>query len=292
MQKDFLSRIVATILFSMVSLGTYAETGINSDQAHPFVITGVVVNSGASKMIGRFVAYLSQESGYPMRPVFVSTYSELSSLLREHPYAVGWTCGAPFVEDNTRDGQQLLGVPLLNGKPLYDSLVIRARGREEQSLADFGDQVFAYSDPRSNSGLLVPSYSLAQQGTDIRKHFRLLLHAGNHERSIIALLNGMADVAAIDEYVWIEYVKNHPRAGELLEVIERIGPYPFTPLVAGQSVPPATVDRLRASLTGMQNSSRGKKFLEEFGFDGFVEQPVSFYQPIEDMMEVLNWPLD
>lgn len=281
-------RPVVAVLLGFLLLNAHA----GPESAHPFVISGVVINSGASKLLDRFVAHLSRESGYRMQPVFVSTYSELSTLLRNDPGAVGWTCGAPFVEDHIKDRQQLISVPLFNGKPLYYSLIMRAVGRPEQSLADFHDKVFAYSDPRSNSGFLAPSYLLEQQGIDIHKHFHLLLHAGNHERSIEALLNGLADVAAIDEYVWVEYLKVHPQASQSLQVIEHIGPYPFTPLVAGAAVSAQVVERLQASLRNMPESLRGKKLLRELGFDGFVEQPVSFYQPIKSMMEAMKWPLE
>ncbi len=290
-RENALSRIIVVILIGMVTI-IHARADTDTGSSHPFVISGVVINSGASKTLNDFVAYLSQQSDYPMQPVFVSTYEELSLLLRKHPNAIGWTCGAPFVEDSIKDGQQLIGVPLLKGKPMYYSLVIRARGRKEQSLADFGGQVLAYSDPRSNSGFLAPTYSLAQQDIDIRKHFRLLLHAGNHERSIESLLSGMADVAAVDEYVWIEYIKNHPQAGESLEVIAKMGPYPFTPVVAGKTVSRKTINRLLTSLEKMPDTPSGKIFLQEFGLDGFVERPASFYQPIQNMIEKLNWPLE
>lgn len=269
---------IAVLLFSP-SPDSQADT----DSRHPFVITGVVVNSGASRLLNNFVTYLSQESGYPMQAIFVDSYNELSKLLRDHPEAIGWTCGAPFIEDNIKDGQQLVSIPLLNGKPLYYSLIVRAVGRPERTLSDFGGQVLAYSDPRSNSGFLAPSYRLKQQNIDIRKHFRLLLHVGNHERSIESLINGLADVAAIDEYVWIEYSKIHPDINNSLEVIERIGPYPFTPLVAGKSVSAHVVERLRKSLENMPKSRRGQQLLSNFGLDGFVQQPVSFYQPIQNM---------
>ena len=282
--------ILVAALFLCIPLSE-PLAGTESGQ-HPFVVSGVVVNSGASKLFDSFVGYLSAESGYPMRPVFVDSYSELSILLRDHPDAVGWTCGAPFVEDNIKDGQQLVSIPLFNGKPFYHSLIMCPVGRPENSLAEFKGQVFVYSDPRSNSGFLSPSYRLEQQNIDIMKHFRVMVHAGNHERSIDALLNGLADVAAIDEYVWVEYSKAHPQVVNKLKVIERNGPYPFTPLVAGTGVPASVVGHLRDALRNMPRSSTGQHLLQSFGLDGFVEQPVGFYRPIQDMMNTMNWPLE
>ncbi len=209
---------------------------------HDFVITGVVLNSGNARLVEQFVELLGKRSGYRMRARFVSSYDDLSDVLRKQPDAIGWTCGAPFVQDRRRDGQQLVSVPLFKGQPLYDSLILTRKGRREKTLADFRGQILAYSDPRSNSGFIAPAYRLKKQGIDMKKHFRLLLHTGNHERSIRALLNGLADVAAVDEYVWVAWRRNNPQKARKLTVLERIGPSPSPRLwPARQSTNPPSV---------------------------------------------------
>jgi len=258
---------------------------------HDFVVSGVIINSGNTNLIERFTQYLSVKSGYPLQPVFASSYQDLSNTLRDNPDAIGWTCGAPYVQDHALDKQQLLSVPLLNGKPLYYSVIVTRKGRPEKSLADFSQQILAYSDPRSNSGFVAPAYLLKKQGIDIETHFRLLLNAGNHERSIAALLNGLADVAAIDEYVWVEYLRKFPQTEQSLHIIDRIGPFPFTPIVAGRSVPRDTIDKLNLALTSMSADKKGRKLLDEFGLDGFVNKQNNFYDGIKAMLTALGWRL-
>lgn len=262
--------------------------GAKSFEPVPFVISGVVVNSGSSELVNRFVQTLSSESAYPMKPLYVKSYAELSEVLRDNPVALGWTCGAPYVEDRIKDGQQLISVPLFNGKPLYSSLIISHKDDPRHSLADFKGKVFAYSDPRSNSGFLAPTYHLKLQGIDIKKHFRLLLHTGNHERSIEAMANGLADVAAIDEYVWVDYIKRHPDIADSLHEIERLGPFPFTPIVAGRQLDKKVIRRLQHTLDNMKNTKQGKKILDAFGFTGFVTKKPEFYQPIQNMLKNIN----
>ena len=258
------------------------------DEPVPFVISGVVVNSGSAKLVNRFVETLSVESGYPMKPVYVKSYAELSKILREKPNSIGWTCGAPYVQDRLKDGQQLISIPLFNNKPLYSSLIISHKEDPRKSLAEFKDKVFAYSDPRSNSGFVAPTYHLWSQGIDIKNHFRLLLHAGNHERSIEAMAHGLADVAAIDEYVWVDYIKQHPDTARSLHEIERLGPFPFTPIVAGRLVDKKIINNLQTILINLDKNKQGKLLLEAFGFDGFVIKEPEFYQPIQKMMETIN----
>jgi len=254
----------------------------------PFVVSGVIIDSDNGNLIERFTHYLSTKSGYPLQVAYVNEYSDLSRALRNNPKAVGWTCGAPYVQDSESSGQQLVAVPLFNNKPLYHSLIMARRDRSEKTLADFSDGVMAYSDPRSNSGFLSPKYTLHKQGININKHFRLLLRTGNHEGSINAVIHSLADVAAVDEYVWVAYLKKHPEANQQLQIIERMGPFPFTPIVTGDEVSAGDIDKLSSTLLGMKNDSEGQKLLAEFHLDGFVKKTPDFYQPIKDMLKEVN----
>ena len=285
-------RLIGGLCLCLLMGSAQAHSRHDSRLIHPFIVSGVILNSDNAGRIEAFAKILGEAAGYPLQVRFVDSYDALSTALRTDPDAIGWTCSAPFVEDHHRDGQQLVTVPLLRGQPNYYSLVISRMGGAEKSLLDFRGKVLAYSDRRSNSGYVAPAYALKQAGFDMQNYFRLLLHAGNHERSIEAVANGLADVAAVDEYVWIEYLKRHPDTGQQLHQIERLGPFPFTPIVAGKAVDRATLKRLQQTLGGLAHKPAGKALLDDLGLDGFVTRDKDFYRPIEDMMRSLGWPRD
>ncbi|MDX8390561.1 MAG: PhnD/SsuA/transferrin family substrate-binding protein [Mariprofundaceae bacterium] len=257
-------------------------------ERNALVLSGVVLEQGNNPALSQFTKWLARKADYPLTTQFSGSYQDLSNSLREHPACLAWTCGVPFVEDHHQDGQQLVAVPLFNGKPTYRSLVMTHAGRTEKTLRDFKGQVFAYSDPRSNSGFVAPAYALKKQGISIHDHFRYLMHTGLHEHSLEALLSKQADVANIDEYVVVEYFKTHPGAKKKLVILERFGPFPFTPIVAGSQVSKETIKRLQQALTTMHLDSEGAEILKKFGMDGFVRKPVSFYKPIADMLDALK----
>ncbi|VAW60129.1 hypothetical protein MNBD_GAMMA08-1928 [hydrothermal vent metagenome] len=208
--------------------------------------------------------------------------------MRNDPHAIGWTCGAPYVQDHKMFKQQLVAVPTFNQRPTYYSIVLTRIDRSEKTLADFKDGVLAYSDPRSNSGFLSPKYTLFKKNINIEKHFRLLLNAGNHEGSIEALLNNLADVAAVDEYIWLAYIKDNPETKKRLHEIERIGPYPFTPIVANKNVSQANIKKITDTLINMKNDNQGKLILKKLALDSFVKKEHEFYTPISKMLEEVN----
>jgi len=262
---------------------------VHAESSTPsFVVSGVVLEQGNNTLLNQFTQWLAKKSSYPLNIQFTNSYQDLSQNLHNHPQNLAWTCGVPFVEDHVTDQQQLVAVPLFHGQPTYRSFVITTRGRSEKKLIDFKGQVFAYSDPRSNSGFIAPAYALKQQGIDIQTHFRFLMHTGLHEYSIEALLAGQADVANIDEYVVVEYFKAHPKAKKQLIILEKFGPFPFTPIVAGKKVTHQDVVRLQHTLTTMHQDPEGLRMLNLLGIDGFIVKPASFYQPILQMLEQLK----
>lgn len=253
---------------------------------HLFVASGVL--KADSQLVRDFAHYLAEQGSYPMKVLFAKDYAGLSDTLANNPYAIAWTCGAPYVEDHQKSGQQLLAVPLFKGKPSYHSMVISLRGRTEKSLRDFNNQVFVYSDLRSNSGYVAPHNNLIEQGIDTNNFFKIKINAHNHVGSIEAVLGGLADVAAVDEYVLVEYLKNNPMAAVELQVLEKMGPYPFTPIVSGNKVSLEAQQKLQQALLSMSTTVKGRSLLKKLGLDGFIIKKDDFYLPIREMLVQLR----
>ncbi len=275
------------IYITSVAVFFLMSSSLAMADSNRLLFSGVVLDKGSSTTLNNFTQWLSKKANYPLQSSYKESYQAITDTLKAHHQYLAWTCGAPFVQDHEKYAQKLVAVPLFHGQPTYSSLVITKSQRVETSLLDFKGEVFAYADLRSNSGFVVPSYALKKQGIDIRKHFRFLLHTGAHENSIVAVLNGLADVANVDEYIYVEYLKVHPEAKGKLKVVESFGPFPFTPIVAARGTSPDAIHRLQQVLLSMNQDQDGKRILEQLGLDGFVVKPVSFYQPIKDMLKVV-----
>ncbi len=277
-----------TLLLLLTS--TAAISPVSAAMAAPVSLdfSGVILDQGNNPLLEHFTRWLAKKADYPLTTTYAENYQAISDDLKQHPASLAWTCGAPFAEDHAADGQILVAVPLFHGKPTYHSITITRAGRTEKSLLDFKGQVLAYSDPRSNSGFVVPAFALHEHGIDIHKHFRLLLNTGLHEASIEAVLSGLADVANVDEYILVQYLAAHPQARGQLIRLKAYGPFPFTPIVAGSATPPEVVQRLQQALTGMADDPEGKQILDRLGLDGFVIRPAAFYQPIASMLQALK----
>ncbi|RMH13635.1 MAG: phosphate/phosphite/phosphonate ABC transporter substrate-binding protein, partial [Gammaproteobacteria bacterium] len=249
-------------------------------------------DSADATNLSRLVQWLSSESDYPMQIVYADSYADLSRILKEKPDSIGWTCGAPFVEDHSQTGQQLVAVPLFKGQPTYHSVIITNKFHSNsKGLVDFKGKVFAYSDPRSNSGYLVPTIELKKIHASPQSFFRMTLNAHSHEGSILYVAQGVADVAAVDEYV-LEYIfKRNPELKKKIRILESFGPFPFTPIVTGKAVSPSVLARIQQALTKMQDHHEGRLLLNELDLDGFVVKTPDFYRPIANMLRQVKPPV-
>lgn len=280
-------RILSLLLLLLLLFHKVIFAAQDTPKEHLFIVSGVIVNSESSKKIAHFINMIAQKSGYLLKPFYVDSYTRLSKVLRENPDALAWTCGVPYVEDSIKDQQQLIAVPLFNGVPTYSSFIVTRRDNSGKKLLDFKAKILAYSDHRSNSGYVAPSVLLKNGGEDMADFFKVKIHTGTHEKSIEAIYRGIADVGAIDEYVWVEYIKNKPDIAKKLHVIEKSGPFPFTPIVAAKGVPKEMVEKIRIALTNM-TQAENLRFRNDFKLDGFVSKPPQFFNPIKDNMSYIG----
>ena len=277
-----MKKISLLLIYLLLVPSIYAQS-----ETHLFVVSGVIVNSQSSKKVDHFVKMVEKKSSYKLKPFYVDSYKRLSKILRENPDALAWTCGAPYVEDSIKDSQQLIAVPLFNKSPTYHSFIVTQKSSSAKDLLDFKGKIFAYSDPRSNSGFVAPSQYLKTHQHDLKDFFRLTMHAGTHERSIEAIYRGLVNVGAIDEYVWVDYINSRPKIAQKLHVIQKMGPFPFTPIVAGKGVSKKVIKKLQKALTTM-NKNELTRFYSDFKLDGFVVKEPSFFEPIKKMLFNLN----
>jgi ABC transporter, phosphonate, periplasmic substrate-binding protein len=104
----------------------------------------------------QLIAYVGEKLGRPTDLVQRRSYKEISDLLEKGEVDVAFVCGRPYVIDHDRFNLELLVAPLVYDEPIYYSYVIVPRDSPAQRFEDLRGTRYAFSDPLSNSGHLVP----------------------------------------------------------------------------------------------------------------------------------------
>ena len=218
--------------------------------------------------LARWAAYLTSTIGTPVQFVQRRSYRDIMGLLRSQELEAAWICGFPWVVN--KQDLRGLSIPLYEGAPLYRSyLIVPASDVATKSHADLRGKVFAYSDPDSNSGYLVPRTTMMRIGLDPDRHFSRTFFTWGHKNVVRAVADGLANGGSVDGYVWDTLGRFAPSLVAKTRVAWRSPLYGFPPLAVRRSLDPENEARLRAALFGMDNTPEGQALLRELNLTGF-----------------------
>ncbi len=229
--------------------------------------------------------YLGGKLGKRVDLIQRKTYVEVNELLGKGLIDIAFICSGPYAAVREKYGFQLLAAPQINGSHLYQSyLIVNAAGRYT-SLEDLKGKTFAFTDPDSNTGRLVPSYWLALMGERPETFFGSYLFTYSHDNSIMAVAKSQVDGAAVDGLVW-EYVNHaNPELTAKTRVIRKSEEYGMPPVVASPSLSREQADAIRRVLLTAHADPAGRKILEGLKIERFVEARDEWYRPIREMLK-------
>ena len=241
-------------------------------------VAAILSPQATSQGYDRLVAYLEARLGRPVQLAQRGTYAETNELVRTRQVDLAFVCTGAYVQGNKEFGMELLAVPQVGGASTYQSYIIVPATSAVQSLDDLRGRVFAFTDPLSLSGYLVPLYLLMSENKGSPDtYFSRTLFTYSHENSVKAVAEGWVDGAAVDSLVYEAVVAQKPEYSQRLRVIWRSEPYGAPPAVVHPSLDSATKEQLRQVLLAMDKSEQGRDALIPLGVDRFAQGDDSLY---------------
>ncbi len=234
----------------------------------------------------RLHKYIEKKLGRPVHLVDRENYEEMNRLLESGNVDAAFVCAGPYVEGKDKFGMELLAMPLVKGKPVYHSYIIVHRGSSIKDLKGLRGKSFAFTDPKSNTGKLAPTYLLARMNETPERYFSRLEYTYGHDKSIRAVAEKLVDGAAVDSLIWEYAALKNPELTGQTRVIEKSPPYGIPPVVVRPGIDPALKKQLKDILLAAANDPEGKEILAGMMIDGFAKADDSNYDTIRVMN---NW---
>jgi len=182
---------------------------------------------------------------------------------------------------------ELLVAPEVNGEPTYYSYLVVRSDAPYKSLADLRGRTFAFSDPLSNSGRLVPVYELARMGETPDSFFSRSIFTYAHDNSIKAVAENLVDAAAVDSLVYDYWARAGSEYTAKTKVIEKWGPFGTNPVVVPPGLDSALKAKLRQILLDMDEDPEGRQLLDALLIDRFVVPDDRIYDSVREMRSFL-----
>lgn len=271
--------------FALGPAGVLAST-VKTDRIIRFGLTPAFVHDQHALM-AEWRRYLEARLGVSVEFLPRNSYRETMDLLHQSRLDFAWLCDYPFLY--LKDLVRLLAVPVNKGRPYYRAyLLVHADNVKPQGMADLKGAAFAYSDPYSNTGYLVPRYLIQQLGENPQTFFRKTFFTYSHRKAVEAVASGMAEGASMDSYVWDTLTRIKPELTSRTRIIAASPEYGFPPFAAHRSVSAEDFAAMQRVLLDMPKDVAGRRILEQLGLEGFIPGERRLYDGVVAMMRAFG----
>jgi phosphonate transport system substrate-binding protein len=231
----------------------------------------------------QLLAYLGGKLGTTLEFVQRKTYAEIDELLKKGEIDLAFICSGPYVAGREKFGFESLALPEIHGSHFYRSYLIVNKESPIHRLEELKGHTFAFTDPDSNTGRLVPTYWLAEMHEQPETFFSRFVYTYSHDNSIMAVARNLVDGATVDGLIWEFYQQKNPTFTSKTRIIKKSEPFGIPPLVASKNLSVKSKERIRQILFSMHQDPEGKKILAELMIDRFIAPQEEWYDNLRQI---------
>jgi len=232
--------------------------------------------------------YFGEKLGRDVILVQRKTYAEVNQLLASGDIDLAFICSGPYAIAKNSCRLIPIAAPVVMRKETYRSYLIVNRDSPFTNLEALRGRTFAFSDPESNTGFLVPNFILSRIGETADHFFSNTVYTYSHDNSIMAVARNLVDGAFVHEQIWEFFRHQDPQFTSRTRVIFRSQPFGNPPVVASSQLPAQTISRIKRLLYDLHLDPQGKTILGHLMIDRYVPVKEELYDPIRHMHLALN----
>ncbi len=243
------------------------------------VVVGSMISpqSTLDRYLG-LVRFLGAQVGRKGVLVQRRTYFESNQTLASTQAELGFVCTGAWLQGE-RQGLPLdvLAVPVVGGKSTYRAALRVPTASAVRDLADLRGRAVAFVDALSLTGRLWLADRVRRQGEREDRFFGRVIYAGSHDRSILAVADGLCDAATVDDLVLEALLAARPQLASRIRVAEYSPPFGIPPVVAPRKLDPELRTLLTAHLLELHTQPQGVTLLAGLGVERFVLPPAGHF---------------
>ena len=263
------------------------NTSAHPKQPIKIGVASMVTPVDAVKYYQEIIDYIGEQINQPVQMIQRRTYEEMDLLLEKGDVKAAFLCTASYIMDKRNFGAELLVAPSVNGSTVYHSYIIVHKDSPVKSFTELKGKEFAFTDPRSNSGKLYPTYLLKTMNSSPEKFFKRHVYSYSHNKSVELVAKKIVDGAAVDSLVYEYMLKKDSPYAKQTKVIKRSPPYGMPPVVVPKDVDRNLKKRIKEAFLNIHTTPKGIAILKAMMIDRFVEISDSAYDSIRKMEQAV-----
>lgn len=287
-------RLTRVLAIGLLTIASWVTPSTAADPSWPKEITFALLSTENSAEItrrwGPILAQLEKDLGIKVKSVTATDYRGSIEALKFKKAEIGHLGPKAYVEasnNNYANVEPIAQLQLANGSLGYRSCLIVHSESDMFSPEDIAGKTFAFNDPNSTSGYLVPSaFFMMEMSVDPKKYFSKVTFSGSHEASILAVANRKVEVASTNLPDMQQLTREGKIPRSALRVIWVSKLIPNDPIVVRKDMPPSLRSAITESLTTMK--ARKPEAFKDIGawLGNFVPADDGKYQVIRDLNDV------
>ena len=241
-----------------------------------------------------FLAQMSEEMGRPVNGFYATDYAGVIEAMGAGKIQIAWYGGKSYIEAAKRSGAEAFAqtvasdgskgyyAHLITNKanPIVGNIDIETGDGDQYVIDNAADLTFAFNDPNSTSGFLVPSYYVfAQNGVNPQDAFSELIFAGSHEATAQAVANDQVDVATNNSESMARLQETDAEAFEQVQVIWTSPLIPGDPIAYKSDIP----ECLKAEFQDFFYNIDDEAVLGPLDWSGFDPAGDTDWNPIREL---------
>lgn len=250
-------------------------------------VAAVISPQGTVQSYSPLLLYLEEKLNRPVELIQRKTYLEVNDLIEHGEVDIAFVCTSAYIQGHDTFGMELLAAPQVEGKTIYNSVLIVPAGSKAQSMNDLQGKVFAFTDPISLSGRVYPTYLVHELGFTPEEFFARTFFTYSHDEAVRAVASGVADGAAVDSLVYEFAIARDPSLKEKIRLIHRSPDFGIPPVVVSPFTRPQIKTDLQALLMEMSSDPKAQDALASIGVEGFVLIDDGAYDGVRDLLGVI-----
>jgi len=172
-------------------------------------------------------------------------------------------------------------------QPSYKAIIIAGKDSNINSLADLKGKTFAFVDPGSTSGFMVPSAAFIKAGITPEKDFKQVMYSGGHDATIVSVGSGKVDAGCVADRIYERGCAKGLADCNKLKVVWSSPAIPNDPLLYRKNLSEDMKAKIREAFFSVKNLAFG-----EMGtvarFDPATDKD---YDPIREIASALKLDL-
>lgn len=217
------------------------------------------------KLVDYVASGIGDEASMVLRP----SYSDVRVLLEENKVDLALVCTGTYIICSRAGTIDLIAIPEFKNNRKYQCLFVVGKNSNINDISDLKGKSFAFTDPESNTGCIVPSWFVTKQGEDPKTYFSKIIYTGTHDRSLDAVARGLVDGAGVDSLIYHSFIENHPETKDSLRVIWKSECFGAPPVVVPIGLPEIMKKQFREIFLSMSQSVQGREILDGIGVERF-----------------------